>query len=152
MRILPIRLFEAIILQSTFWSTSRLRIFRKHLLMLLLAFGWLFVNSQVAVASHDCPVELSTQSLSLQHNQHMLMKADMDSVNSVKMKGALCEKHCIPDVMQKDNGHSSLIALPVTHTLALVVPECTAAVAPAVVLTPPATGPPATIRFCRFRE
>jgi hypothetical protein len=136
-------------LQSTFWSTSHLRFFRKHLLMLLLAFGWLFVNSQVAVASHDCPVEFSAQPLSMQHNQHMLME---DEFEMVKAKGALCEKHCIPDVMQKDNDHSSLIALPVTPTLALVVPECTEALVPAAVLTPPATGPPATIRFCRFRE
>lgn len=117
--------------------------------MLLFAFGWLFVNSQVAVASHDCPVEFSSQPLSIQHNQHMLMK---DEFARVKAKGALCEKHCIPDVMQKDNDHSSLIALPVTYSLALVVPECSEALVPAAVLTPPATGPPATIRFCRFRE
>lgn len=117
--------------------------------MLLMAFGWLFVNSQVAVASHDCPVEVSSQILSIQHNDHMLMDGAGDTV---KMKGSLCEKHCIPDVMQKDNGHSALVALPVTNTLALIVPECSETVAAVAVLTPPATGPPATIRFCRFRE
>lgn len=67
--------------------------------MLLLAFGWLFVNSQVAVASHDCPVEISAPSLSVQHSEHMLMKNHWDMV---KAKGTLCDKHCIPDVMQKD--------------------------------------------------
>lgn len=136
-------------LKSTFWSTSRLRFFRKHLMMLLLAFGWLFVNSQVAVASHDCPVEINAQLLSIQHNEHMLMDGDREMM---KAKGVLCEKHCIPDVMQKDNGHSSLAALPVSATLALVVPECTETVTSVELLTPPATGPPATIRFCRFRE
>ncbi|RPH26877.1 DUF2946 domain-containing protein [Buttiauxella warmboldiae] len=136
-------------LQSTFWSTSRFRFFRKHLLMLLLAFGWLFVNSQVAVAAHDCPVDISAQSLSVQHNEHMLMGNHRDGV---KAKGTLCDKHCIPDVMQKDNGHSSLAVLPATDTLALVVPECSETATSRALIAPPATGPPATIRFCRFRE
>lgn len=117
--------------------------------MLLLAFGWLFVNSLVAVASHDCPVEISASSLSVQHSEHVLMKNQWDRV---KAKGTLCDKHCIPDVMQKDNGYSSLVALPVTDTLALVTPECQEVVTSVALLTPPATGPPATIRFCRFRE
>ncbi|WMY73301.1 DUF2946 domain-containing protein [Buttiauxella selenatireducens] len=149
MLILAPRLFEATILQSTFWSTSRLRFFRKHLLMLLMAFGWLFVNSQVAVASHDCPVNISLQSLSIQHSDHMLMNSTRDLA---KTKGMLCEKHCIPDVMQKDNGHTSLAALPTANTLALVVPECNETVSSVALISPPATGPPATIRFCRFRE
>ncbi|MCT4700690.1 DUF2946 domain-containing protein [Enterobacteriaceae bacterium H20N1] len=137
-------------LQSTFWSTSRLRFFRKHLLMLLLAFGWLFVNSQVAVASHDCPIDVSAQAASVQHSEHMLMADEHPSM--AKISGPLCGKHCIPDVMQKDNGHSDMAALPVSNTLALIVPDCTPAAQSVSTLTPPATGPPATIRFCRFRE
>ena len=149
MFILPSGLFEANIVQSTLWSTSHLRFFRKHLLMLLLAFGWLFVNSQVAVASHDCSVDISLQALSIQHSDHMLMNNPQDLA---KTEGMLCEKHCIPDVMQKDNGHSSLAAIPASNTLALVVPECNETASSVGLLTPPATGPPATIRFCRFRE
>lgn len=118
--------------------------------MLLLAFGWLFVNSQVAVASHDCPIDFSAQAVSIQHGEHLLM-ADTDP-DMAKMNGPLCEKHCVPDVMQKDNGHSDVAALPVADTLALIVPDCTPAVTSVSRLTPPATGPPATIRFCRFRE
>jgi hypothetical protein len=137
-------------LHSTLWSTSRLRFFRKHLLMLLFAFGWLFVNSQVAVASHDCPIDITAQAAQVQHSNPMLMAADGAAM--AKMSGSLCEKHCIPDVMQKDNGHSDLAALPVADSLALVVPECTPAVASVSLTTPPATGPPATLRFCRFRE
>ncbi|MGK7245207.1 hypothetical protein ACSPAH_05670 [Buttiauxella agrestis] len=112
--------------------------------MLLLAFGWLFVNSQVAVASHDCPVEISASSLSVQHSEHMLMENQWDRV---KAKGTLCDKHCIPDVMQKDNGYSSLVALPVTDTLALVIPECQEVVTSVALLTPPATGPPPQYGF-----
>ncbi|WP_435947556.1 DUF2946 domain-containing protein [Dryocola sp. BD586] len=137
-------------LQSTFWSTSRLRFFRKHLLMLLLAFGWLFVNAQLAVASHDCPLNISAEAAAVQHSEHMLMTGDRQTM--AKNSGPLCDKHCVPDVMQKDNGHSDVIALPVTATLALRAPDCTPALVPIAALTPPATGPPATIRFCRFRE
>lgn len=136
-------------LPSAFWSTSRLRFIRKHLLMLLVAFGWLFVNSQLAVASHDCQIDVTSEAVSVQHSQHMQMA---DHGAKLKTSGALCDKHCLPDVMQKDNGHSELVAIPVADSLALVVPECAPPLAPVATLTPPATGPPATIRFCRFRE
>ncbi len=118
--------------------------------MLLLAFGWLFVNGQVAVASHDCPIDVSAQAIGVQHSEHMLM-ADVNP-SMAKISGPLCEKHCIPDAMQKDNGHSDVAALPVSDKLALVVPDCAPAVKPVAKLAPPATGPPATLRFCRFRE
>lgn len=118
--------------------------------MLLLAFGWFFVNSQVAVASHDCPIDVSAQAVSIQHSEHMLMADGQPSM--AKVSGPLCEKHCIPDVMQKDNGHSDVVALPVADTLALMIPDCVPAVMSVSQLAPPATGPPATIRFCRFRE
>ncbi len=137
-------------LHSTQWSTSRLRFCRKHLLLLLMAFGWLFVNSQIAVASHDCRLELSAQTASVQHSHHMLMASEGPVTE--KMSGTLCEKHCIPDVMQKDNGHSDVVALPVADSLALRVPEYRPAATSVFLHRPPETGPPATIRFCRFRE
>lgn len=79
----------------------------------------------------------------------MLMNSTQDLAST---EGMLCEKHCIPDVMQKDNSHSSLAAIPASNTLVLVVPECNETASSVGLLTPPATGPPATIRFCRFRE
>lgn len=118
--------------------------------MLLLAFGWLFVNSQLAVASHDCPIDVSARAVSVQHSEHMLMAEGHPSM--AQISGPLCEKHCIPDVMQKDNGHSDVAALPVADTLALRAPGSVPAAMPIAQLAPPATGPPATIRFCRFRE
>lgn len=30
----------------------------RHLLVLLIAFGWLFTQSQVAIASHNCDVDM----------------------------------------------------------------------------------------------
>jgi hypothetical protein len=136
-------------LHTSLWSTSRWRFIRKHLLMLLLALGWFFVNSQVAIASYDCPVDMTAGPMVAPHNGAMQMP---EKAMQAKISNPLCEKHCVPDVMQKDNGHSSPVALPVTNSLALIAPQCSTAVESTSYVTPPATGPPATIRFCRFRE
>ncbi|VEB99670.1 Uncharacterised protein [Cedecea lapagei] len=136
-------------LHTSLWSTSRWRFIRKHLLMLLLAFGWFFVNSQVAVASYDCPVDMTAGPMVAPHSGTMQMS---DKAMQAKIGSPLCEKHCVPDVMQKDNGHSSLVALPVVDSLALIEPQCSTVVESTPYVNPPATGPPATIRFCRFRE
>lgn len=85
----------------------------------------------------------------LQHQQHQM--ADSTPAFST-MKGALCEKHCVPDSVQKDLQHMPLVALPATLTLAVVTPLCAEKIDSGWALSPPATGPPATIRFCRFRE
>ena len=122
---------------------------RKYLLILLLAFCWLLIQSQVAIASHHCELSMDGQAVMLQHQQHQM--ADTTPGYST-MKGPLCEKHCVPDIVQKDLQHAPLIALPVTMTLAVVTPVCVETVGNGWVLSPPATGPPATIRFCRFRE
>nr|WP_318382805.1 DUF2946 domain-containing protein [uncultured Enterobacter sp.] len=130
--------------------TSQLRFIRRHLLMLLMAFGWLLFQSQVAIASHDCDLNVQGESAMIQHTDHMM--AQMDLPTAHMMKAPLCDKHCVPDAMQKENGHSSVVALPVTHTLAVNVPNGDAPSLNVWCLTPPAAGPPATIRFCRFRE
>jgi hypothetical protein len=54
--------------------------------------------------------------------------------------------------VQKESHYPSLAALPATLTLAIAEPVCSAITSRSWVLTPPAAGPPATIRFCRFRE
>lgn len=119
--------------------------------MLLLAFGWLLVQSQVAIAAHDCELPAAGESMMVQHMDHMMM-ADNATAQSGAMKTSLCAKHCVPDIAQKDPGHQPLTALPVSLTLAVVKPLCTLLSREGWALTPPAAGPPATIRFCRFRE
>lgn len=118
--------------------------------MLLIAFGWLLIQSQVAIASHDCELRPSGESMMVQHMDHMMMADSAPNMNT--MKTPLCEKHCVPDLVQKDVHHPSLVALPVSLTLAVADPVCPSAPHEGWSLTPPAAGPPATIRFCRFRE
>ncbi|HDR2753655.1 TPA: hypothetical protein QCJ76_002246 [Enterobacter asburiae] len=128
--------------------TYRLRFFKKHLLMFLIAFGWLLIQSQVAVASHDCSIDLRGNVAAI---QHMDMMAKPGPAHTADVS-PLCEKHCVPDQAPKDPTHPQLVALPATMTLTLNTPECTDVSPSAWSITPPAVGPPATIRFCRFRE
>ncbi|WP_368544691.1 hypothetical protein [Enterobacter soli] len=128
--------------------TYRLRFLKKHLLMFLLAFGWLLIQSQVAVASHDCDIDLRGSVTSIQH-MDMMAKPGPQHTAGVS---PLCKKHCVPDQAQKDPSQLQVVALPAAMTLTLNVPECTPVRQSAWSVTPPAAGPPATIRFCRFRE
>ena len=114
----------------------QLRFLKRHLLMLLIAFGWLLFQSQVAIASHDCTLDMQGRETATTH----------------ALQTPLCDKHCVPDAMQKESGHGSLVALPVETALAVSLPACVDTPPTEWSLTPPAAGPPATIRFCRFRE
>ena len=51
--------------------TYRLRFIKKHLLMFLLAFGWLLIQTQVAVASHQCSMDLRGEVATIQHMEMM---------------------------------------------------------------------------------
>jgi len=127
----------------------QLRFLKRHLLMLLIAFGWLLFQSQVAIASHDCTLDMQGESAMLQHVDHMQVR---ETATTHALQTPLCAKHCVPDVMQKETGHGSLAALPVEIALAVRRPACVDTPPTEWSLTPPAAGPPATIRFCRFRE
>ncbi|MEB4677338.1 DUF2946 domain-containing protein [Enterobacteriaceae bacterium G50] len=124
----------------------RLRFIRKHFLMLLLAFGFWFIQCQVAIASHDCQLNPAGEAVMIQHMDHQM------SSHATESNMSLCGQHCVPDSSQKTLDNASLIAIPVVSSLALVMPTCEAVQEDAWSLTPPAVGPPATIRFCRFRE
>ncbi|MGR4049169.1 DUF2946 domain-containing protein [Kosakonia cowanii] len=127
----------------------RLRFLKRHLLMLLIALGWLLIQSQVAIASHACTLPVPGEAMMQQHMHHLAMG---DDAPPHRMKGVLCEKHCVPDLVQQEGHHPSLAALPATLTLAIAEPVFTAITSSGWTLTPPAAGPPATLRFCRFRE
>ncbi|MGP3593919.1 hypothetical protein [Vagococcus sp. WN89Y] len=128
----------------------RLRFIRRHLAVLLVAFGWLLIQSQVAIASHDCALPSLQESRVVQHMNHMMMAEK--APQTAEMKTPLCAKHCVPDMAQKEGDHQPLVALPVSATLAVAKPVCAPLSRERWSLTPPAAGPPATIRFCRFRE
>ncbi|WP_312949733.1 DUF2946 domain-containing protein [Superficieibacter sp.] len=123
----------------------RLRFLKKHLLMLLLAFGWLLIQSQMALASHDCALQPQGEAVMIQHLDHQM-------THPAVAKAPLCDKHCVPDTAQKITDHPPVVALPVAMTLDVMPLPCQAAPRSEWSLTPPAAGPPATIRFCRFRE
>jgi len=128
----------------------RLRFLKRHLAVLLVAFGWLLIQSQVAIASHDCALPSLQESRGVQHMDHMML-AD-NAPPAAVMNTPLCAKHCVPDMAQKESGHQPLVALPVSVTLAVAKPVSTLLSCEGWSLAPPAVGPPATIRFCRFRE
>ncbi|KNC93068.1 hypothetical protein [Trabulsiella odontotermitis] len=128
---------------------NRLRFMKKHLLMFLLAFGWLFIQSQIALAAHRCDIDMQGDIAAIQHQDHQMAKGDMQQVNP---QGSLCEKHCIPDSSPKMPDHPVHAALPATLELVAVEQPCQTISDAAWSLTPPASGPPATLRFCRFRE
>jgi hypothetical protein len=125
--------------------TWRLRFFRRHLAMLLVAFGVLILQSQLALASHQCDINPLGDSVMLQHIEHQGM-------SSMVMKTPLCEEHCVPDSAQQTSDHPPAVALPATVALAVVETPCQSVTRADWTLKPPAVGPPATIRFCRFRE
>lgn len=126
----------------------RLRYLKKHLLMLMFAFGWLLIQSQLAVASHDCAINVRGETATIQHLDMMAMPQH----HAAPAPSGLCDKHCVPEQVQKDTGHPQLVALPAAMTVTLNAPDCAAVASSSSVVTPPAVGPPATIRFCRFRE
>ncbi|MEI7367453.1 hypothetical protein PJ912_21135 [Pectobacterium colocasium] len=128
----------------------------------LLALCWLFLNAQLAIAGHQCDMTLSQTSPTIQHQAH-LQQADVQSLSSHAQHTAkasyaadqqtpLCEKHCVPDSVKQDNGSLALLALPVSGELVLADNPVTLNQACDAWLSPPAAGPPAEIRFCRFRE
>ena len=129
----------------------QLRFIKRHLSMLLIAFGWLMIQSQVAIASHDCARQTMRESVTVHAMNPSAMGDGMSHMALVKKP--LCDKHCVPDLAQPESHHLPLVALPTVLTLAVAAPVCSsAAAAEGGSLTPPAAGPPVTIRFCRFRE
>ncbi|MCA6965421.1 hypothetical protein [Pectobacterium carotovorum] len=128
----------------------------------LLALCWLFLNAQLAIAGHQCDMTISQTSPAIQHQAH-LQQADVQPLSShaqhtatasyaVDQQTPLCEKHCVPDSVKQDNGSLALLALPVSGELVLADNPVHLTPASDVWLSPPAVGPPAEIRFCRFRE
>lgn len=112
---------------------------------------WLLLNLQLAVAAHhggqQQPV---TPQVQINHIvDGMMTMSGMDNVG----QKVICEKHCDPDTAQPNTSTSlQLNALPAETTLLVVSPQQEICAERMDWHTPPVTGPPAEIRFCRFRE
>lgn len=112
---------------------------------------WLLLNLQLAVAAHhgsgQQPAEPQVQ---IHHIVDGMMS--MPGIENSGQK-AICDKHCDPDTAQPNTSISlQLNALPAETTLLVVSPRQETCAKRMDWHTPPVTGPPAEIRFCRFRE
>lgn len=132
-------------------SMHQLRFAKKRAGAWLLAVCWLLLNSQLAIASHGCDLQLTAAAPTAQHMMHM--QASEMPAHSMQAAGPLCEKHCVPDTAQQDHGNLVLAAvLPANSELLVAAPQPQAQISRLDWQTPPIAGPPAEIVFCRFRE
>ncbi|TKI03615.1 hypothetical protein [Martelella alba] len=122
---------------------------RRVFALILLAF-WLLLNSQLALAGHQCSMPVTALPATLEHTERMLHDDAPDQ--QAGQPGLLCDKHCVPDCVHKDNQHAPFSVLPSPTELRLADWRETPQTLSADWLTPPIAGPPAEIRFCRFRE
>ena len=112
---------------------------------------WLLLNLQLTVAAHHGGQQ---QPVAPQVQIHHIVDGvmSMPGMESVGQK-AICEKHCDPDTAQPNSLTSlQLNALPSETALLVVSPQQETCAERMDWRTPPVTGPPAEIRFCRFRE
>ncbi|MCV9877978.1 hypothetical protein [Brenneria izbisi] len=125
----------------------------------LLALCWLLLNAQLAIAAHQCDLTLNPTSTFMQHQSHLQPDPSHEMQNAGAMPSQmaeqqtpLCEKHCVPDTIKQDNANLTLLAIPPSSELALASQPPSVDCASDVWFSPPASGPPTEIRFCRFRE
>ncbi|MEI7062547.1 hypothetical protein [Dickeya chrysanthemi] len=125
----------------------------------MLALCWLLLNAQLAVAGHRCNLAVTAAPVSIQHDAHRMqpdaVMPDMpaaDAIQTTTGVSPLCEKHCQPDTASPDLPSLSLLALPVSSELLPAQPPEPVTAGSNRWFTPPVAGPPAEIRFCRFRE
>ncbi len=112
---------------------------------------WLLLNLQLAVAAHHGgPQQPAAPQVQIHHIVDGMM--NMPGMENVGQK-VICEKHCDPDTAQPNSLTSlQLNALPSETALLVVSPQQETCAERMDWRTPPVTGPPVEIRFCRFRE
>ncbi len=135
----------------------RTRACKKRLCGMLLVTCWFFLNTQLAIAGHQCDIAPADSPVFSQHQGHLQSDPMQQMLSAMEMshgpaQNSLCEKHCLPDSVQSDSGMLVLAALP-THTeLVLADIQQAPGVRRLDWHMPPIVGPPTEIVFCRFRE
>ncbi|MNG83816.1 hypothetical protein D4100_12165 [Serratia inhibens] len=137
-------------LASISLSMHRLRFAKKRACAWLLVVSWLLLNTQLALANHNCNLQFSGETPMAQHVMHM--QNSVPSQQKMQTQVPLCEKHCVPESAQQDHANLTLAALPASSELAVIAPFPSRFIPSNTWQTPPITGPPAEIVFCRFRE
>lgn len=133
-----------------FACRKSLRCRRQRVFALLMLSLWLLVNAQLALASHDCAPRPAALPVTIHHAPQMQHGSSMPT--QAAAQGPLCEKHCVPDAAQKETQHSPLAALPGALDLTLTDWPAAPHIQRIAWLAPPIAGPPAEVRFCRYRE
>ena len=114
---------------------------------------WALLNAQLAIAGHQCNMNVDGPAPMIQHVTH-IQGAPAVVAHHMQVSETMCEKHCSPDSMKQDHAEAQLTlhAIPVSTEIAAI--DLAAVELPADVewRQPPSIGPPAEIRFCRFRE
>lgn len=126
----------------------RLRV--KNVWAVVLVACWMLLNAQIAIAGHQCNMQIDGPAPAVQHMTHDAGDAHAGHQSAEN----LCEKHCAPDgIHQEYADHLPLLAVPLVSTGLRVAAlnNNTLPCKPAW-SSPPPTAPPAEIRFCRFRE
>lgn len=113
---------------------------------------WLLLNAQLALAAHLCDMPVMVHSTSTATHHGATSSMSHAAHISTMAKTPLCDKHCTPDNAQKTTSQLHLDAIAHDSGMQLVV--ATPALTPDEQnwLTPPRTGPPTEIVYCRFRE
>lgn len=129
----------------------KLRCRRRRVFALILLAFWLLLNAQLALASHQCSMPVTALPATLEHTERMLHDNAPQQQQTAE-PGLLCDKHCVPDNVQKDTQHAPFVVLPGPTELQVADWQNAPQTLDVAWLTPPIAGPPAEIRFCRFRE
>ncbi|WP_213993691.1 hypothetical protein [Sodalis sp. dw_96] len=129
---------------------EKLRCRRRRMFALILLAFWLLLNAQLALAGHQCSMPVTALPAAMEHTESMLH--DNDPQQHAAEPGLLCDKHCVPDNAQKDSQHAPFAVLPSQTDLQVADWRDEPRIQDVAWLAPPIAGPPAEIRFCRFRE
>lgn len=116
----------------------------------LLALCWLLLNAQLAIAGHRCDLPVTAPTPAMQHQSHLMQPAH--TPQAAEQQSSLCDKHCVPDSVSQDFAALAALAPPASSELSLAERPQPLLLASAEWFSPPVAGPPAEIRFCRFRE
>lgn len=112
---------------------------------------WILLNMQLVTGSHHSsppPASEGKRHYAARMN-HSLTQSCVENTS----QKLLCEKHCHPDRVQPSSTtplHPDAVALETLLLIPVRKPEQYSTLT--AWQTPPVTGPPTEIRFCRFRE
>lgn len=129
----------------------KLRCRRRRVFALILLAFWLLLNTQLALASHQCSMPITALPSAIEHSEQMLHDNMPTQQQRAAAPGLLCDKHCVPDSAQKDTQHAPFVVLSSQTELRLAEWRDEPRLPDVAWLTPPIVGPPAEIQFCRYR-